>query len=238
MILRMIFFRQIFTFCLILTLFGCDSNDSQTPTVKPMPMKTPESPSVSTAENGTNDDFWTDSETQNRAIWQKPDMVINLLGDLNGKTVADIGAGTGYFAFRMASRAKRVIAIEIDQKLINVMDSVKVKLPKNQQIHFETRLGKTDNPQLKPAEVDAVTIVNTIGFIENRVDYLKNLRAGMSSGAILLIIDFKKNLPVGPEEKYKIAVPELESELRRAGFKPQSSDGKSLEYQYILIAKN
>jgi ubiquinone/menaquinone biosynthesis C-methylase UbiE len=231
-------FKIIYIFSLFCFTFGCESDDSKTPTVKPMPVKSGETTNISTSENGTNDDFWADADNQNRAIWQKPDMVINLLGDLNGKTVADIGAGTGYFAFRMAARAKRVIAIEIDQQLINVMDSVKVKLPKNQQSHFETRLGKADDPQLKPAEVDAVTIVNTVGFIENRIEFLKNLRRGMVPGATLLIIDFKKNLPVGPDEKYKVAVPELESELRRAGFKPQSSDGKSLEYQYILIAKN
>src|SRR5262250_2336948 len=46
-----------------------------------------------------------------RKEWQKPDEVIAGLGPLSGKTVADIGAGTGYFSFPTAARGAKVIAI-------------------------------------------------------------------------------------------------------------------------------
>ena len=52
---------------------------------------------------------------QSRQVWQKPNLVIELLGDLQDKTIADIGAGVGYFSFRLAEKANRVIAIEIDE---------------------------------------------------------------------------------------------------------------------------
>ncbi len=58
-------------------------------------------------------------ENPARAEWQKPEWVIEQLGDLTGKTVADIGAGTGYFAFRIARKAKKVIAIDIDERFLN-----------------------------------------------------------------------------------------------------------------------
>lgn len=180
----------------------------------------------------------SDYENPNRAIWQKPEMVINLLGDLEGKTVADIGAGTGYFAFRMVPKARRVIAIEIDPRLVNFMDSVKIHLPEALRFRFETRLGKPENPLLALAEADAVTIVNTYGYIENRVEYLKILRKGMSKGATLLIIDFKKDLPVGPAEQFKASLSTVEEELKKAGFEPVSQDTRSLDFQYIVLARN
>ncbi len=233
-------------FCLlaaaIFLLACCASDDSKTP----ISVQKPQPPSIPPNEQheghpaealSPSASLMSDFENPNRAIWQKPELVISQLGDLSGKTVADIGAGTGYFAFRMASKAKKVIAIEIDQQMINFMDSMKIRLPKDRQTHFESRLAKPDDPLLLPGEANAVTIVNTIGYIENRVNYLKKLHAGIAPGGLLLIIDFKKNLPVGPAEKYKVGLPELEAELRKAGFAPVRDDVKSLDYQYILLAK-
>jgi SAM-dependent methyltransferase len=171
-------------------------------------------------------------------IWQQPDLVISQLGDLEGKTVADIGAGTGYFTFRMVPRAAKVIGIDIDPRCINFMDSVKVRLPEKYRTRFESRLARPEDPLLKPGEADAVTIVNTYGYIENRVAYLRTLQAGMSAGALLVIIDFKKNnLPVGPSDEFKVALPEVEKELLKGGFEISKIDTKTLDYQYIVIAK-
>ena len=228
---------------LVLLLARCVSDDSKTPVADQQPA--PKNAAKNTGEHeghllgdhSSSGSLLSDYENPNRAIWQKPELVISQLGDLTGKTVVDIGAGTGYFAFRMASKAKKVVAIEIDPQMINFMDSVKVRLPKGLQPRFESRLSKPDDPLLQPGEANAVTIVNTIGYIENRVGYLNNLRTGMATGGLLLIIDFKKNLPVGPAEKFKIGLPELETELRQAGFEPVRDDNKSLDYQYILLAK-
>lgn len=236
------FDRICFPALLFFLLNSCSSDDSKTPIAVQQPTqktaeKNGEHEGHQFEEPKSSGSLLSDFENPNRAIWQKPELVISQLGDLTGKTVADIGAGTGYFAFRMASKAKKVVAIEIDPRMINFMDSVKVRLPADLQPRFESRLSKPNDPLLRPGEANAVTIVNTIGYIENRVDYLKKLRVGMAPGGLLLIIDFKKNLPVGPEEKFKIGLAELEAELRQAGFEPVHDDNKSLDYQYILLAK-
>jgi SAM-dependent methyltransferase len=179
-----------------------------------------------------------DYESKQRAIWQKPDLVISQLGDLKGKTVADIGAGTGYFTFRLVPKADHVIGIDIDERFISFMDSIKVKLPEMYQTRFEARLTSPDQPGLRPGEADAVVIVNTYGYLSNRVSYLRKLSQGMSAGGELLIIDFKKNnLPVGPSEEFKLSVRQVESELREAGFEVEKIDVQSLDYQYIILAK-
>jgi SAM-dependent methyltransferase len=186
---------------------------------------------------GNFENLVADFERKDRGIWQKPDMVISLLGSLEGKTVADIGAGTGYFTFRMVPTAKKVIGIDIDHRFIQFMDSVKVRMPEVYRKRFETRMAKPDNPLLTPEEADAVVIVNTYGYIEHRVQYFKTVWKGMSPGGKMLIIDFKKNnLPIGPPDEFKVALSQVEQELVSAGFVITKIDRESLDYQYIVIA--
>lgn len=193
-------------------------------------------PIPSTGE-GNFESLIADYENKDRGIWQKPNMVISLLGDLENKTVADIGAGTGYFTFRIVPKAKRVIGIDIDPRFISFLDSMKVRLPETYRARFETRLAKPNDPLLRPGEADAVVVVNTYGYIENRVQYLRTLIKGISPGGRILIIDFKKNnLPVGPADEFKVALNQVEKELVSAGFKIDKIDKDALDYQYIVIA--
>lgn len=226
--------------------FGACQNDappvsSESPGMTretPSPVSTSIEPRQPQASPGNFENLIADYESKDRVIWQKPDMVISLLGDLEGKTVADLGAGTGYFAFRLVPKAQKVIGVDIDRRFIEFMDSVKVRLPKPYQDRFESRLAKPDDPMLQPEEADAVVMVNTYGYIENRVRYLQILSKGMSGGAQLLIIDFKKNsLPIGPEDEFKVAVSQVERELKAAGFNIRKIDNEALDYQYIVMAE-
>ncbi len=186
---------------------------------------------------GNFESLVADFEDKDRGIWQKPELVISFLGDIKDETVADIGAGTGYFTFRLVPKAKKVIGIDIDPRFINFLDSVKVRLPAVYRDRFESRLAKVDDPLLQPGEADNVVIVNTYGYIENRVQYLKTLSKGIAPGGQLLIIDFKKNnLPVGPPDEYKVSLPQVERELSAAGFKVTKIDKDVLDYQYIILA--
>ncbi len=233
---------------LVAGLNACQSNTGQS--VQPndhTPPMAQEKPSITLdalkppafpADAGSFESLVSDYESKDRVIWQKPGLVISLLGDLTGKTVADIGAGTGYFAFRLVPVAQRVIAVDIDPRFINFMDSIKVRLPEAYQGRFETRLAKPNNPMLVAEEADAVIIINTYGYLRDRVAYLKLLSAGMKPKAQLLVIDFKKNnLSIGPSNEYKVAVADAVRELEAAGFLSTRVDQESLDYQYIIIAQ-
>jgi hypothetical protein len=114
---------------------------------------------------------------------------------------------------------------------------MKVRLPEIYQTRFEARLSLPNDPLLHPGEADAVVIVNTYGYLQNRIQYLRTLLKGMSPGARLLIIDFKKNnLPVGPPDHFKVALNQVERELVSAGFKIDKIDTDALDYQYIVLA--
>ena len=106
-------------------------------------------------------------EDDDRDIWQKPERVIDLMGPLEGKTVVDIGAGSGYFAFRCVPNAEKVIAVDIDPDFVAFLENKKALLPQNQQEKFEVRLASPDNPRLDDSEVDAVLLVNTYVYMLN-----------------------------------------------------------------------
>ncbi len=182
-------------------------------------------------------DVIADFESKERLAWQKPDFIINLFGDISNKIIADLGAGTGFFSFRLVRSAKKVIALDIDKRYLSFMDSLKVELPKDLQARFETREVGENDAHLKEHEVDAVLVVNTYMYISNRIEYMKKLKQGISKQGSIIIVDYKdKNLPVGPPVEIKVPLRIVEAELRAAGFKIQSADDATLEYQYIVKA--
>jgi len=174
----------------------------------------------------------------NRMIWQKPEMIQNLLGDLSGKTVADIGAGDGFFAKRLAQYAEKVIAIDVDPNFLAELDSsVVMEVPEQFQSRIETRLATYTDPKLSPGEADIVLIVNTYVFLPNRVEYMRNIWQDLPDEGRVMIIDFKKKrMPVGHVNNIKVPLFEVEDELLKAGFSQVQTNDTALDYQYIVIA--
>lgn len=177
-------------------------------------------------------------EDPKRQTWQDPKFVIEALGDLNGLTIADIGSGTGYFTFQMAVPAKKVIAIDIEQRFLNYIEDRKSEMYDRQLAKkIETRLTTPANPSLLANEVDVVLMVNTIGYIKNREDYLVILRNGISNNGRLIIVDYKiGKMPVGPDELSKVSEANIKLALQNAGFILDKVDNQSLQYQYLIKA--
>lgn len=217
-------------FLLLSTVLGCDNKEMNVETGS-------KQQNTSTEENENIEDV---QSPIGRAIWQKPGLVIDKLGDVSDKTIADIGAGTGYFSLKLAPKSKKVIAIEIDTQLIHKIDSLKQYLPANVINNLETRLAKPEDPNLKNEEVDIILIINTIAYIPNPENYIKTIRKGLKKDGKIMIIDYKmKKLPINaPPKSERIYLDVLEEMLIKSGYKLIQSDDTSLEYQYIIIAQN
>jgi SAM-dependent methyltransferase len=178
----------------------------------------------------------TDYDNTSRDIWQQPDRILELLGPLDKATVADIGAGNGFFTLRLVKTAQKVIAIDIDPKAIQRLDSIKTSLPLSITGRLETRLSQPMNPLLKDQEVEAVLLVNTYVFLPNRIAYLQTVRKGMKPGGKLLIVDFKdKQTPIGPKPNSRVPQLLVEKEVTAAGFLIEKSEDSMLDYQYIVL---
>lgn len=174
---------------------------------------------------------------EQRTEWQNPELVISKLGDLTGKTVVDVGAGSGYFSFKLASLAEKVVALEVDPKALEYIEEQKQILG-DWTDNIEARLTPPDVPNLLPEEADKVLIVNTYTFLPDKVKYLVRLRDGMKDGAEIIIIDFKKgDIPIGPSDTFKQDPSDVVAALRAINLGEIKVDLEMLEFQYIITAK-
>jgi len=174
-------------------------------------------------------------ESTERDEYQQPEKVLQYLGDLQDKTIMDIGAGSGYFSVKLAAKGAKVIAADVDDKF---QTYIKERIQKEQLQNIETRKIPYDSPSLQDEEADMVLIVNTYHHIENRVDYFAKVKKGTKSDGELIIIDFfKSEAPVGPPVNHKIAIDVVIDELKKAGYSSFEVKVDLLPYQYIIKAK-
>lgn len=172
-----------------------------------------------------------------RGSWQNPDLVIEKLGDLSGKIVADIGSGTGYFTFPISRMANKVLAIDIEQRYLDYIEDRKLELPIEHADVIETRLTVEDEPNLHTDEVDAILMVNVFYYLNDRSTYMKIVNNALRENSILVLVDFKPgDLPVGPSGD-KVPPGKVIENLISAGFSDIKLDMESLQYQYIITAK-
>jgi 2-polyprenyl-3-methyl-5-hydroxy-6-metoxy-1,4-benzoquinol methylase len=174
-------------------------------------------------------------ERPDRSWWQKPEEVLSLLRPLKGKKIIDLGCGTGFFSFPMVDSGATVIAADIDERFLAYVDSVKQArgiAPKM----LQTRKVTPDDPLLEKREADVVLIVNTYHHLENRVEYLKKVKAGLKKTGYVVIVDFfAKDLPIGPPKEMKQSADDVQRDLKLAGFSQFRVDDKMLSYQYIVL---
>ncbi len=171
-------------------------------------------------------------ESKRRDTWQKPDAVVRGLALKPDDVVADIGAGTGYFAVRMAKVVTlgRVLAIDAQPNMVRYVNqrAKREKLP-----NLKATLASASDPGLLES-VDLIFICNTYHHLQKRVEYLSRLKAHLSQGARVVIVDFKMgNIPEGPPEKHRVPVDVLDKEFMSAGYRRASLDEQTLPYQYI-----
>jgi SAM-dependent methyltransferase len=152
-------------------------------------------------------------EGEDRAKNLQIDRVMDVLKIWEGKSVADIGAGSGWFTVRAAKRVGekgKVYAVEINKDYINY---IKERAKKENYKNIETVLGAEDNPNLPKNSVDAVLILKTYHEIAEPIKVLDNLRQSLKPKALVGIID--KN---GAGDDHGINKETIIDEAKRAGF--------------------
>jgi predicted methyltransferase len=188
---------------------------SPTPTATPTPL----APASSSLDiNRPRSEPYTGDlsifEDENRAKNLQIDRVMDVLKISEGKSVADIGAGSGWFTVRAARRvgAKgKVYAVEINQDFINHIND---RAKKENFANIQTVLGAEDDPKLPERAVDAVLLLKTYHEIAQPVKVLANLRRALRPGALVGIID--KN---GRGDDHGLDKETVVAEAKRAGFK-------------------
>ncbi|MBI3599606.1 MAG: class I SAM-dependent methyltransferase [Nitrospinae bacterium] len=174
-------------------------------------------------------------ESPDRVEWQMPEKVVDYLAIKNGDTVADIGAGSGYFTVIFSKRVGdmgKVYAVDIEKDMI---EYTKKRSQKEGLNNMNYILAKPDDPLLPKSSVDLIFICDTYHHIEKRDNYIKILKDVMKKDGRLVIVDFHAvNTPVGPPQNMRIPKEKTVKEILSAGFKAEA-EYFFLPYQYFLI---
>ncbi len=167
-----------------------------------------------------------------RDAWQKPHEVIQTLKLKPDAVIADIGAGTGYFAVRFAHMAPngRVYAVDAEPDMVKYLAERAKRSGLGNLTAVQAQPG---DPKL-PGKVDLAILVDVYHHIDKREQYFRRLQDSLNSGGRLAIIDFRLDSPVGPPRAARIAAEQVKSELQGAGYQLSEEHG-FLPNQYFLV---
>jgi arsenite methyltransferase len=174
-------------------------------------------------------------EDPGRDEYQKPDEVLRALDLKHGERIADIGAGSGYFTFRLARKVGdggRVYAVDVSPDMILHIN----RLARDRGVkNVITLLAAPDDPLLPDDSVDCFFICDTWHHIENQTKYLSLMKKMLKPGGQVVMVDFeKRELPVGPPTEMKIARSDLIRQMETSGF-TLAAEHTFLPYQYFLV---
>jgi arsenite methyltransferase len=169
-----------------------------------------------------------------RDQWQQRDRVIESLRISPGDRIADLGAGGGYFTFSLAKAVGpdgKVYAVDIDEEMT---DLVAQRAKKDAVGNVEVILAKPDDPLLPSPGVDLIFTSNTYHHIENRVNYLTNLRKYLRPNGRIAIIEFDRRGWFAGMFKHYTPSEFIKREMEQAGYSLQN-EFNFLDRQSFLI---
>jgi cyclopropane fatty-acyl-phospholipid synthase-like methyltransferase len=167
-----------------------------------------------------------------RDKWQMPERIIAALDLRAQDAVADIGAGTGYMAVRLARHLKdgTVFAVDLEPKMVqHLAERAKASGLKN----LRAVVASETSANL-PEAVDVAFLLNAYHHISERPAYFKRLRGSLKPGGRVAIVDFRPDSPVGAPKHLRLSADQIRTEMTAAGFQPAGSHD-FLPYQSFLV---
>lgn len=167
-----------------------------------------------------------------RDAWQKPVEVIAALQLRDGASIADLGAGTGYFVMPIAKQLPngKVYGVDIEPNMVAHMRERAKALGLANVVAV---LAERDDAKL-PDAVDCILVVDTYHHIDARPAYFAKLSQSLRPGGKLAVIDFLPDAPMGPPKAHRIPADAVKSELAGAGF-AVAAEHRFLPHQYFIV---
>lgn len=174
-------------------------------------------------------------ERPEREREEQPSTAIAALDIRRGQTVADVGAGSGYYAVRLAERVGRsgkVFATDIQPEMVTMLQRrvVRDDLPQVEVIR-----ATATNSGLPQNALDLILMVDVYHELANPQAVLRQLRAALKPEGRLVLIEFRKEDPRVPiREEHKMSVADARLELESEGYRFDRVIDV-LPWQHILI---
>ncbi len=170
-------------------------------------------------------------ESPQREEWQQPDHVVAALGLQPGDVVADVGAGSGYFTFRLAKvvgSGGKVYAVDIQEEMLAY---IRAKMQKTGIRNIVPVRSAPIDPMLPAASCNSILLVNTYHELVDPVALMKNLRQALKPGGTIAIVNWNESVT---RKKLYVPMDLVVEQMKLAGFRLSKSHD-FLERQYFLV---
>ncbi len=174
-------------------------------------------------------------ERSEREREENPARAIELIGFEKGMTVADVGAGSGYYAVRIAEKVGptgKVYANDIQPEMLNIL---KRQLRRKKVGNVEPVLGTEQDPRLPEKCCDVILMVDVYHEFSRPQEMLQKLKQSLKDDGRLILLEYRKEdpyVPIRPE--HKMSVKEAKLEVEGEGFLLDKVI-EELPWQHILI---
>jgi ubiquinone/menaquinone biosynthesis C-methylase UbiE len=160
---------------------------------------------------------------------------LNAIGLRPGMTVAEVGAGTGYVALRMARRvgpSGKVYANDVQSEMLQLL---RANASKAGLSNVVTVLGSETDPKLPLGQIDLIILVDVYHEFSQPQKMLRGIRAALKPDGRLVQLEYRKEDPTVPIlPDHKMSVAEAKTEVEAEGFK-LGPVIETLPRQHILI---
>jgi ubiquinone/menaquinone biosynthesis C-methylase UbiE len=168
---------------------------------------------------------------------EHPAKVLDSLDLRPGEVVADLGAGSGYFTFRIAPKlgqTGKVLAVEIQEAMLNTLRA-HVATMKSKNV--EVMQGSEIDPHLPVSGVDLVLVVDVYHELAYPFEVMTKVREALKTGGRVVFVEYRKEDPaVRIKEVHKMSVKQLEKEMNAVGL-VRVRTVETLPLQHIVIFK-
>lgn len=185
-------------------------------------------PALSTAQTG-----WLERATRERQ--ERPDILLEELGLDATMVVADIGAGSGYLARRIAPQVSRLYAVELDPSLLVALQALALKPGLTNLVPVA---GRADAVPLPPMSVDLALLVDVYHELTMPERVLASLRATLKPGGRVVIVEYRaedSRVPIPADHKMSERQIRLEFSESSLKFERRS---ERLPWQHLLVFRN
>lgn len=162
-------------------------------------------------------------DSPDRDRYQKPEQVLEALALKPGMTVADLGAGSGYFTRRFVKAVTengKVYAVDVEPEMLAYAKASIERMSVPATVEFI--LAQPDDPKLPKASVDLIFICNVYHHLESRTAYFSKLKTALKDGGRIAIVDFyhdERSGEVGFPKRHLVARDTVVGELDKAGYR-------------------
>lgn len=176
---------------------------------------------------------WLDRSERERE--EDPDLALRLLRVQRGSTVADIGAGTGYFTVRLAratGASGKVYATDIQPGMLDLLQK---NLARAKLANVIPVLGTIDDPKLPAESIDLALMVDVYHEFSQPQRMLQRIRAALKPGGRLALLEYRAedpDVPILPDHKMTKA--QVKLEVEHEGFK-QTRVYDDLPRQHLIV---